>query len=156
MRKRDTANMLLRILILYLLYTLYFILYTWYFKFFLPLIFPPINHFKNLVSNEGKAQDSQVTCPIDLGLETRCHVVTNPGELGLGRRSQLFDSTWKKKSQEIKGRFFLRKYDVFFSLPKKYAENYPEKEILKYDWLLNLNRHWTPWNHAIWRLLKFV
>ena len=21
---------------------------------------------------------------------------------------------------------------------KKYAENYPEKEILKYDWLLNL------------------
>ena len=37
----------------------------------------------------------------------------------------------KKKSQEIKGRFFLRKYDVFFSLPKKYAENYPEEEILK-------------------------
>ena len=39
----------------------------------------------------------------------------------------------KKKSQEIKGRFFLRKYDAFFSFPKKYAENYPEKEILKYD-----------------------
>ena len=26
---------------------------------------------------------------------------------------------------------FFRKYDAFFSLPKKFAENYPEKEILK-------------------------
>ena len=27
--------------------------------------------------------------------------------------------------------FFFRKCDVFFSLPKKCAENYPEKDILK-------------------------
>ena len=26
---------------------------------------------------------------------------------------------------------FFRKYDAFFSMPKKCAENYPEKEILK-------------------------
>jgi hypothetical protein len=26
---------------------------------------------------------------------------------------------------------FFKKYDAFFSLPKKYAENYPEKDILK-------------------------
>ena len=26
---------------------------------------------------------------------------------------------------------FFRKYDAFFSLPKKCAENYPDKEILK-------------------------
>ena len=49
------------------------------------------------------------------------------------RSRELLQHHLKKKSQEIKGRFFLRKYDVFFSLPKKYAENYPEKEILKYD-----------------------
>ena len=30
-----------------------------------------------------------------------------------------------------KGHLFFRKYDAFFSLPKKCAENYPEKEILK-------------------------
>ena len=31
----------------------------------------------------------------------------------------------------LKGSFFFRKYDAFFSLPKKCAENYPEKAVLK-------------------------
>ena len=29
---------------------------------------------------------------------------------------------------------FFRKHDTFFSLPKKCAKNYPEKEILKLSW----------------------
>ena len=31
---------------------------------------------------------------------------------------------------------FFRKYDAFFSLPKKCAENYPEQEILKLCYVL--------------------
>ena len=34
-------------------------------------------------------------------------------------------------SGPYKGRFFFRKNDAFFSLPKKCAKNYPLKEILE-------------------------
>ena len=37
--------------------------------------------------------------------------------------------SWYAKG--TKGRFFFRKYDAFFSLPKKCAENYPVRDILK-------------------------
>ena len=38
---------------------------------------------------------------------------------------------YSPQSKNGVGVVFFRKYDAFFSLPKKCAENYPEKEILK-------------------------
>ena len=35
---------------------------------------------------------------------------------------------WKESDLKV---VFFRKYDAFFTLPKKIAENYPEKDILK-------------------------
>ena len=43
---------------------------------------------------------------------------------------EVFNAGLQIKNNSYKVAFF-RKYDAFFSLPKKCAENYPEKEILK-------------------------